>query len=126
MVLKCLMLLFPAVIFLQSGLDKLFKMEGNKTYILSVFKKTFLKPISGTLFYLLMILELACGMMAIAGFFTLVSRDDETIGYFTFLLSVITLTGLLAGQRIACDYAGAAGIIPYLILAFLGLYLFSV
>jgi len=59
MVLKCLMLLFPAVIFLQSGLDKLFKMEGNKTYILSVFKKTFLKPISGTLFYLLMILELA-------------------------------------------------------------------
>lgn len=126
MVLKCLMLLFPAVIFLQSGLDKLFKMEGNKTYILSVFKKTFLKPISGTLFYLLMILELACGMMAIAGFLTLVSRDDETIGYFTFLLSVITLTGLLAGQRIACDYAGAAGIIPYLILAFLGLYLFSV
>ncbi|MBM3399922.1 MAG: DoxX family membrane protein [Bacteroidetes bacterium] len=126
MVLKCLMLLFPAVIFLQSGLDKLFKMEGNKTYILSVFKKTFLKPISGTLFYLLMILELACGMMAITGFFTLVSRDDETIGYFTFLLSVITLTGLLAGQRIACDYAGAAGIIPYLILAFLGLYLFSV
>ena len=64
MVLQCLMLLFPAVIFLQSGLDKVFKFEGNKAYIISVFEKTFLNSISGILFYLLLLLEVACGIMA--------------------------------------------------------------
>lgn len=126
MVLQCLLLLFPAVIFLQSGLDKVLNMEGNKSYILSVFEKTFLKPISGLLFYLLTILELACGILAVAGIFMLASQGTETIGYYSFLLSVITLIGLLAGQRITRDYPGASGLMPYLILAFAGLYLFSV
>jgi putative oxidoreductase len=126
MVLQCLLLLFPAVIFLQSGLDKAFKLGDNKAYILSVFENTFLKPISGILFFLLLILELGCGIIAVAAIVLLTSKGEYTIGYYTFLLSVITLTGLLAGQRIARDYAGAAGIMPYLILAFLGLYLFSV
>jgi hypothetical protein len=41
------------------------------------------------------------------------------------VISTITLLGLLAGQRIAGDYAGAAGIVPYLVVSFLGLYLFA-
>ena len=126
MVLQCLMLLFPAVIFLQSGLDKVFKPEGNKAYIISVFEKTFLNSISGILFYLLLLLEVTCGIMAVAGIFMLALQGDDTLGYYTFIVSVITLSGLLAGQRIAGDYPGAAGIMPYLILAFAGLYLFSV
>jgi hypothetical protein len=64
--------------------------------------------------------------MAVAGIFMLASKGDDTLGYYTFIVSVITLSGLLAGQRIAGDYPGAAGIMPYLILAFAGLYLFSV
>ena len=126
MVLQCLMLLFPAVVFLQSGLDKVFNMEDNKTYINAVFARTFLKSISGILFYLLLIIELITGTLALAGIFMLASQGDETAGYYTFLLSVITLIGLLAGQRIARDYPGASGLTPYLILAFTGLYLFSV
>jgi len=116
MVLQCLLLLFPAVIFLQSGLDKVFKPEGNKAYIISVFEKTFLNSISGILFYLLLLLEVTCGIMAVAGIFMLALQGDDTLGYYTFIVSVITLSGLLAGQRIAGDYPGAAGIMPYLIL----------
>ncbi|MFN5217626.1 MAG: hypothetical protein ACK5CL_02570 [Sphingomonadales bacterium] len=126
LVFKCLLLLFPAVIFLQSGLDKVFKHEENKTYIQAVFARTFLKPLSGLLFYLLLMIELITGSLAIAGLYMMYADGDHTIGYYTFFLSVITLIGLLAGQRIARDYAGASGIMPYLILAFVGLYLFSV
>lgn len=135
MVLQCLLLVFPAVIFLQSGLDKVFNFEENKNYINAVFALTFLKPMSGMLFYLLLIMELITGALAIVGFlltvvppgiFVTASKGAETVGYYTFLLSVIILTGLLAGQRIARDYAGAAGLVPYLILAFVGLYIFTV
>jgi len=126
MVLQCPFLLFPAVIFLQSGLDKVFKIEDNKTYINAVFARTFLKSFSGMLFYFLLTIELITGTLAVAGIFMLVSQGAETIGYYTFLLSVITLISLLAGQRIARDYPGASGLTPYLILAFAGLYLFSV
>lgn len=126
MVLQCLLLLFPAVIFLQSGLDKVFKHDENKTYINAVFARTFLKPLSGLLFYVLLIIELITGILAVVGIYMLASQAVAIIGYYTFLLSAITLTGLLAGQRIARDYAGAAGLVPYLILAFAGLYLFSV
>ena len=125
LVFKCLLLLFPAIIFLQSGLDKVFKHEENRTYIHAVFARTFLKPLSGMLFYLLMLIELITGFMAIAGIFLLAFQGDDVVGYYTFLLSVITLTSLLAGQRIARDYAGASGIMPYLMMAVFSLLIYS-
>jgi hypothetical protein len=124
--LKSLLLLFPAVIFLQSGLDKVFKLDENKTYIRAVFARTFLKPLSDMMFYMLLVIELLIGALAIAGIFLLVFQSQATVGYYTFLLSAVTLTFLLAGQRIARDYVGAAGLVPYLIVAFFGLYLFSI
>ena len=125
LVFKCLLLLFPAVIFLQSGLDKVFKHEENKNYIQAVFARTFLKPLSGLLFYLLLIIELITGTLAIAGMYMMFTEGNDTMGYYTFLLSVITLIGLLAGQRIARDYAGASGIMPYLIMATFALLIYS-
>jgi uncharacterized membrane protein YphA (DoxX/SURF4 family) len=126
MVLKLLMLMFPAVIFLQAGLDKLFNMKSNAQYIQSVFEKTVLSGQAVLLFVVLVILELASGLNAMAGAVLLYISGDASLGYVAMVLSCITLLCLLAGQRIAKDYAGAAGIVPYLAVSFLGLYLFAI
>jgi hypothetical protein len=125
MILKILVLMFPAVVFLQAGVDKLFNMKSNAQYIQSVFAKTALSSVSVLLFVLLVILELAAGLHAVAGAIMLYVSGDAMLGYLGMVISTITLLGLLAGQRIAGDYAGAAGIVPYLALSFLGLYLFA-
>ncbi|MEK0420530.1 MAG: hypothetical protein RLZZ161_381 [Bacteroidota bacterium] len=117
--------MFPAVIFLQAGLDKLFNMKSNAQYIQSVFEKTVLSSQASLLFVVLVILELASGLNAMAGAVLLYISGDASLGYVAMVLSCITLLCLLAGQRIAKDYAGAAGIVPYLVVSFLGLYLFA-
>ena len=125
MILKILVLMFPAVVFLQAGLDKLFNMKSNAQYIQSVFAKTALSSVSVLLFVLLVILELAAGLHAVAGAIMLYISGDAMLGFLGRVISTITLLGLLAGQRIAGDYAGAAGIVPYLAVVLGGLWVFT-
>ena len=81
MVLKLLILMFPAVIFLQAGLDKLFNMKSNAQYIQSVFEKTVLSRQASLLFVVLVILELASGLNAMAGAVLLYISGDASLGY---------------------------------------------
>ncbi len=117
--------LFMAILFLQSGLDKVFNFKGNKGYIQSVFEKTFLSKFSSLLFLSITVLEIATGLLALAGSAQMFLHQVEDLALFSLLLSAVSLLSLFAGQRIAKDYGGAAGIVPYFIVAILGLYLFA-
>lgn len=123
--LKIFIGLFFSILFLQSGLDKVFNFKDNKGYIDSVFEKTFLKSLSPLLFFSILILEVAAGVFSLAGTIYLYATDNPGVLLAGLLLSAISLLCLFLGQRVAKDYAGAGGLVPYFIVVILGIALFS-
>jgi len=116
--------LFFSVLFLQSGLDKVFDFKGNKTYVESVFEKTFLKEVSFLLFTSIMLMETAAGVLSLGGSIYYFFTDEKCVLLLGLQVSAVSLVCLFLGQRIAKDYAGAASLVPYFILAVLGISLF--
>jgi uncharacterized membrane protein YphA (DoxX/SURF4 family) len=122
-----LLSLFFVVTFLQSGIDKVTNRSGNLSWFQSVFEGTFLKPIITPVFYWITIQELFVGIwMLVAAycyFFCECYCCIFTEWGFVFCLAL--LIQLFSGQRIAKDYPGASGIIPYILTALVALGLFS-
>lgn len=117
--------LFAGVLFLQSGFDKVFDFGGNKSYIQSVFAKTFLSGFSSILFVVILILEVSAGILSFLGgvyYFVEGQADFAILGLELAALSILCL---FTGQRIAKDYAGAASLVSYFLLMVFGIYLFS-
>lgn len=114
--------LFFSILFLQSGLDKVFDFKGNSGYIKSVFEKTPLKNISSLLFITITILEVSAGAFSFAGVLYYYFKGSLLLLTFGLQLSALSLLGLFFGQRISKDYAGAASLVAYFLLAVFGLY----
>ena len=108
---------FLAVLFLQSGLDKVLDWSGNKAYIASVFEKTPLRRLSTLLLLVLTVLEVITGVVSGVGCLTVILTRESGIAFVGASLAGLTLLGLFAGQRLAKDYAGAAGLVPYALFA---------
>lgn len=114
--------LFFSILFLQSGLDKVVDFKGNSGYIKSVFEKTPLKNISLLLFITITILEVSSGAFSLAGSVYYYLKGSATLLTFGLQLSALSLLALFFGQRISKDYAGAASLVAYFLLAVFGLY----
>jgi hypothetical protein len=108
---------FLAVLFLQSGLDKVFDWEGNKGYIGSVFAKTPLASMSTALLLQVTVLEVVVGATSAAGCAMLLVTRASFVAFVGAALAGLNLLALFFGQRIAKDYAGAAGLVPYMLFA---------
>ncbi|MCY1551913.1 hypothetical protein D9M68_882760 [compost metagenome] len=117
--------LFFSILFLQSGLDKVFNFQSNKGYIESVFENTFLKKNSLLLFIGITVLEVAAGLLCAGGTLYSLFTGDKMILLLGLQTAAVSLLGLFFGQRIAKDYAGAAGLVPYFLLAVFGIFLFQ-
>lgn len=115
--------LFAGVLFLQSGLDKVFDFSGNKSYIQSVFAKTFLNSVSTVLFITITILEVAAGATSFLGGIFYFIEGQADFAVLGLELSMLAILCLFTGQRIAKDYAGAASLVSYFLLMAFGLYL---
>lgn len=122
---KCMALLFLVAVFGQSGLDKVLDYRGNQTYFQEQFKKSPLNPLIGALLPLITLMEVATTLLALLGLVTLVASGQSQWGLYACALGCLTLIALVFGQRVAKDYGGAAGIVPYLAVALLGLFFFS-
>jgi putative oxidoreductase len=116
--------LFFSILFLQSGFDKVFNFSGNKGYISSVFEQTFLKGFSTLLFIVILLLEVAAGLCSLVGSVYYCCTQESAILLLGLQLAAISLLSLFLGQRIAKDYAGAGGLVPYFLVAIFGIYLF--
>lgn len=112
-VAQCLASAFLAVLFLQSGLDKVLDWKGNKEYIASVFAKTPLRRLSTVLLFQITVLEVFAGIASAAGFLTLLLTRNSAIAFAGAVLAGINFVALFFGQRISKDYASAAGMVPY-------------
>jgi len=108
---------FLAVLFLQSGLDKVFDWEGNKGYIGSVFAKTPLASMSTAMLLQITVLEVTVGVASAAGCAMLVATKSSFVAFVGAALAGLNVLALFFGQRIAKDYAGAAGLVPYMLFA---------
>lgn len=122
---EILILLFIAITFLQSGLDKVTDWKGNIGWLKGHFSKTFLAGQVTLMVATILVLEVLAGLMALVGIFYIISSGNTDIALYANVLAAITLLMLLFGQRVAKDYAGAFTIVGYFIVVILGVTLLS-
>ncbi len=116
---------FTAVLFIQSGLDKVFNWKSEKDFYTQHFSKSIL---NGSVFLLMPVItltELSAGLLAAAGFFQVLITGNTGFGTAGMLCAVAGLTMLFFGQRVAKDYKGAAVLVPYFLMAAAGLWVFT-
>jgi uncharacterized membrane protein YphA (DoxX/SURF4 family) len=114
---------FLAILFLQSGLDKIFDRKGNLDWLTGHFAKS---PVAGMVPLLLVaitILEAAAGALSAIGCVLLIFRHEATIAFYGALISAIAILALFFGQRMAKEYPGAAVLVPYFLLTLVAIYL---
>lgn len=116
---------FLSILFLQSGLDKIWHYQDNKAWLTEHFSKSPLSGMVGFLLPTITLLELAGGGLSLIGMISLCVYDSVMIGVWGALLSALALLALFFGQRIAKDYEGAGNLVPYFLLAIVTLYLLS-
>lgn len=125
LILKCLVLLYTAVLFLQSGLDKVTDRAGNVSYISAFFEKTFLRAVAPLLLSIVTLLELAAGICTAVGLVLMIAGQGESLARTGIILGAINILCLFTGMRIARDYAGAASITAYFIFLVVGMVVFG-
>lgn len=125
MLLQTLVSLFLAILFIQSGLDKVTDRTGNLTWLTKHFANSPFRKMVPSLLATLTGLELAAGFVSAVGVLEVVVSSSYCSATLGVILSGITLVALFLGQRMAKDYAGAAALVPYFILVIIDLYLIT-
>ncbi len=122
-ILQLLVSAFIAVLFLQSGLDKVIDRKGNRAYLEEHFARSPLAGTVGPMFLVVTILEVAAGVLSGIGFLLLLVTRDSMVAYLGAVVAGVNLVALFFGQRVSKDYGGAAALVPYFLLALVGVYL---
>jgi len=117
--------LFLAILFLQSGMDKVMDWRGNLGYFQPHFAKSPLAGVVPAMLLVLTVLEVSAGVVNGVGFLELLVLGKAQIAFWGTALSALAFTAIFFGQRMAKDYAGAAILVPYFLLALVGLWLTS-
>jgi len=116
---------FLAILFVQSGIDKIVDRRGNLEWLKGHFAKS---PLAGTVPALLTaitILEVAAGALSAVGCLLIILLKDSTIAFYGAVISAVAVLALFFGQRMAKDYAGAAVLVPYFLLTLVAMYLLA-
>ena len=116
---------FLAILFLQSGIDKIVDRRGNFEWLKGHFSKSPLAGIVPALLICITILEMAAGALSAVGCVLIILLNDSTIAFYGAVLAAAAITALFFGQRIAKEYAGAAVLVPYFLLTLLAIYLLA-
>ena len=116
---------FLAILFVQSGIDKIVDRRGNLDWLKGHFAKSRFAGIVPLLLTVLTILEIAAGALSAVGCVLVILSKDSTIAFYGAILSAAAVTALFFGQRIAKEYAGAAALVPYFLLTLVAIYLLA-
>lgn len=108
--------LLVAILFIQSGLDKVFDWKGNLEWLTGHFSKTFMAPMVPLLLATITVMELASGLLAAAGIVYFLVAGTTVLIFYAAALASLSILALFFGQRVAKDYPGAAVLVPYFIL----------
>lgn len=105
------------VLFVQSGLDKVVDRAGNLEYFRGHFKASPVASLVPFLLVAITVMEVVTGVVSSIGALTLLLGGTSSIAYWGSVLSALCFMALFFGQRIAKDYAGAAALQPYFLVA---------
>lgn len=108
--------LLVAILFIQSGLDKVFDWKGNVDWLTGHFSKTFLNGTVPTMLATITLMEIVTGILAAAGIVYLFATGSMILMFYASVLGTAAVTALFFGQRVAKDYPGAAVLVPYFLL----------
>jgi len=116
---------FLAILFLQSGIDKIVDRRGNFEWLKGHFAKSPLAGIVPALLIGITILEVTAGALSAVGCVLIILLKDSTIAFYGAVISAVAIIALFFGQRMTKDYAGAAVLVPYFLLTLVAIYLLA-
>jgi hypothetical protein len=116
---------FLAILFLQSGIDKIIDHRGNLDWLKGHFSKSLLGGVVPILLTAITILEVAAGALSAIGCIVLIVSRETTVAFYGAVISAVVIIALFFGQRMAKEYAGAAVLVPYFLLALAAIYLLA-
>ncbi len=118
--LQLLISAFFAILFLQSGIDKVIDRKGNLEWLTGHFAKSPLAGMVPILLSVITVMELAAGALSAIGCLMILLRHDSTIAFYGAIVSGLNLLALFFGQRMAKEYPGAASLVPYFLVVIAG------
>ena len=116
---------FLAILFLQSGIDKIIDHRGNLNWLKGHFSESPLGGLVPILLTAITILEVAAGALSAIGCIMLIVSRETTVAFYGAVISAVVIIALFFGQRMAKEYAGAAVLVPYFLLALVAIYLLA-
>ena len=114
---------FVAILFIQSGLDKVFDWKGNIEWLKGHFSKTVLSSFVPLMVAQITVMELLTGVLSVVGIIYFLVSGSLIFIFWTAVIGTASVIALFFGQRIAKDYEGAAVLVPYFILLIILIYL---
>src|SRR5258707_6133980 len=114
-----------AILYLQSGIDKVVDRSVNFEWLKGHFAKSPLAGIVPALLICITILEIAAGALSAVGCVFIILSRDSTVAFYGAAISAVAVIALFFGQRIAKDYAGAAVLVPYFLITLVAMYLLA-
>lgn len=115
--------LFVAILFIQSGLDKVFDWKGNLAWLTGHFSKTFLAKMVPMMLATITVTELITGILSAVGIIYFFATGAVIVIFYGSIIGAGSIAALFFGQRVAKDYPGAAVLVPYFILLLIQMYL---
>jgi hypothetical protein len=116
---------FLAILFLQSGIDKVVDYRGNLEWLKGHFAKSPLAGVVPVLIMGLTLLEVTAGALSAIGCLILIVSRASTVAFYGAVISAVALIALFFGQRMAKDYAGASVLVAYFLLTLVTIYLLA-
>ena len=116
---------FLAILFLQSGIDKVVDRRGNLEWLKGHFAKSPLAGFVPAMVTVVTILELVAGALSAVGCAVILFGRDSTLAFYGAAVAALSIVALFFGQRMAKDYAGAASLVPYFLLTLAAIYLLA-
>ena len=113
---------FLAILFLQSGIDKVVDRRSNLEWLKGHFAKSPLAGMVPLLVTAITFLEIAAGTLSAVGCAVIILQHDSTLAFYGAIIAALSIVALFFGQRMAKDYAGAATLVPYFLLALSAIY----
>jgi len=114
-------LTFFLIVFIQSGLDKVYDYKGNLSFLNTLLGGAFSSSLITLALVSVTILELTSGLLCLLGILDVVYNDSKLTGLIGLIVGSFALLVLLFGQRVSKNYDGAKTIAVYFILAVIGL-----
>ena len=125
LVMRVLAAVFLGILFLQSGIDKVVDRKGNLAWLTGHFAKSPLAKHVPLLLTTITVLEIAAGGLSAAGAVEILTLRTTGVAFLGAALSGVSLVCLFFGQRMAKDYGGAAGLVPYFLVALAAIWLMA-